>query len=232
MWAENPVRIYTVAELERLATDYLAKHFGADVLIPVDVDLLIEKAEGIMLDVWPKLHANHKVLGMVLRDVGSGELFIYIDEDLADSNTPNGLARYRMTVAEELAHVRLHRSLIEAIQSPDDFRRLQSHSQWTEIERNAKKLAAMLLMPTQPLMAEAREVYHQIAGQPQIREQLAKSISASKRWEPHIKKRLAIEMAKRFEVSEMAMHYRLGEWPAEVYKHIERALETGSDVLL
>ena len=90
----------------------------------------------------------------------------------------------------------------------------------------------MLLMPTQPLMAEAREVYHQIAGQPQIREQLTKSISASKRWEPHIKKRLDIEMAKRFEVSEMAMHYRLGEWPAEVYKHVERALESGSDILL
>jgi len=168
---------------------------------------------------------------MVLRDVGSGELFIYIDEDLADNDTPNGLARYRMTVAEELAHIRLHRPLIEAIQGPDDFRKLHSHPQWTEIERNAKKFAALLLMPTQPLMVEAREVYHQIAGQPQIREQLTKSISASKRWEPHIKKRLDIEMAKRFEVSEMAMHYRLGEWPAEVYKHVERALESGSDTL-
>jgi Zn-dependent peptidase ImmA (M78 family) len=137
-----------------------------------------------------------------------------------------------MTVAEELAHIRLHRPLIEAIQSPDDFRKLHSHPHWTEIERNAKKLAAMLLMPTQPLMVEAREVYHQIAGQPQIREQLTKSMSASKRWEPHIKKRLDIEMAKRFEVSEMAMHYRLGEWPPEVYKHVERALESGSDTLL
>ena len=87
-------------------------------------------------------------------------------------------------------------------------------------------------MPTQPLRVEAREAYHQIAGQPQIREQLTKSISASKRWEPHIKKRLDIEMAKRFEVSEMAMHYRLEEWPAEVCKHVERALESGSDTLL
>ncbi len=77
MPTENRVRTYTVAELERLATEYLAQHFGPDVLIPVDVDLLVEKAEGITLDVWPKLQANHKVLGMVLRDVGSGELFIY-----------------------------------------------------------------------------------------------------------------------------------------------------------
>jgi Zn-dependent peptidase ImmA (M78 family) len=77
-----------------------------------------------------------------------------------------------MTVTEELVHIRLHRPLIEAIQGPDDFRKLHSHPQWTEIERNAKKFAAMLLMPTQPLMVGAREVYHQIAGQPQIREQL------------------------------------------------------------
>ncbi|MGC8639604.1 MAG: hypothetical protein ACP5XB_06960 [Isosphaeraceae bacterium] len=90
----------------------------------------------------------------------------------------------------------------------------------------------MLLMPTQSLMAEAREVYHQIAGQHQIREQLAKGMSATSRWEPHIKKRITLEMAKRFEVSEMSMHYRLGEWPAEIYKHVERALESGNDILL
>jgi hypothetical protein len=230
--AADRVRVYTVAELERLATDYLTRRFGADVLIPVDVDLLVEKAEGITLDVWPKLEANHKILGMILRDVASGELFIFIDEDLADNDTPSGLARYRTTVAEELAHVHRHRALIDAIQGPDQFRKLHTHPQWNEIERDAKKFAAILLMPTRPLMAEARDVYHQIAGQPQIQEQLSQSVSASRRWEPHIKKRLCIEMAKRFEVSEMAMNHRLGEWPAEVYKHVERALEAGSDTLL
>jgi hypothetical protein len=39
-------------------------------------------------------------------------------------------------------------------------------------------------------------------------------------------------MAKRLEVSEMAMTRRLGERPAEVYKHVERALEAGADTLL
>jgi hypothetical protein len=230
--AIDRVRTYTVRELDRLATDYLARQFGADVLIPVDIDLLVEKAEGVILDVWPKLQANHKVLGMVMRDTDSGELFIFIDSDLADSDTPKGLARYRMTVAEELAHIHLHRSLIEAIQGPTDFRNLHSHPQWNEIERDAKKFAAILLMPTRPLMAEARVVYRQIVGQPQIRDQLNQSAGAYKRWEPHIKKRLCIEMAKRFAVSDTAMDHRLGEWPAEVYNHVERALGAGSDTLL
>ena len=52
------VRVYAVAELERLATDYLTRQFGSDVLIPVDVDLLVEKGERIRLDVWPKLQAT------------------------------------------------------------------------------------------------------------------------------------------------------------------------------
>jgi hypothetical protein len=230
--ANDRVRTYSVRELERLATDYLAQQFGVDVLIPVDVDLLIEKAEGLLLDVWPKLQANHRVQGMVMRDTDSGELFVFIDSDLADNDTPNGLARYRMTVAEELAHIHLHRTLIDTIQSPDDFRKLQSHSQWDAIERDAKKFAAMLLMPTRQLMAEARGIYRQIVGQPQIRDQLNQSASAFKRWEPHIKKRLCIEMAKRFAVTEPVMDHRLREWPAEVYNHIERALEAGSDTLL
>lgn len=225
------VRTYTAAELEHLATDYLARHFGADMLIPVDVDLLVEKAEGVTLDVWPKLRANHKVMGMVLRDVGSGELFIFIDEDLADDDTPNGLARYRMTVAEELAHVRLHRALIDAIQSPDDFRKLHGHPQWNEIERNAKKFAAILLMPTRPLMA-GRGTSTVRSPASRRSAELTRSVGASKRWEPHIKKRLCVELAKRFEVSEIAMDHRLGDWPAEVYKHVERALESGSDTLL
>jgi hypothetical protein len=60
----------------------------------LDVDLLVEKAERITLDVRPKLQANHKVLGMVRRDLGSGKPFIYIDADFADSDSVSGLARH------------------------------------------------------------------------------------------------------------------------------------------
>ena len=91
----------------------------------------------------------------------------------------------------------------------------------------------MLLMPTRSLMAEAREDLP--VGSSVSRRFAMSSLEASappSRWEPHIKKRLCTEMARRFEVSEMAMNHRLGEWPAEVYKHVERALESGADTLL
>jgi Zn-dependent peptidase ImmA (M78 family) len=226
------VRTYTGRELEILSTKYLALHFGDDVLIPIDVDLLVEKAEGITLDFWPKLRANYNTLGMVARDADSGEFLVFIDADLADNESPGGQAHYRMTVAEELAHIHLHRPLIEAVITPRDFRELHNHTQWAEIERDAKRFAVMLLMPTKQLMNQAREIYSQIVHQPQIQAELIRSVSAKERWASPIKKWLCHQMARRFEVSERTMDHRLGEWPSEVYKHVDAALEVGSDTLL
>jgi Zn-dependent peptidase ImmA (M78 family) len=226
------VKTYTVRELENLSRKYLARYFGDDVLIPVDVDLLVEKAEGIVLDFWPKLRANYNTLGMVARDANSGEFLVFIDADLADNESPGAQAQYRVTVAEELAHIHLHRSLIEAVVTPKDFRELHNHSQWAEIERDARKFAGMLLMPTKQLMIQAREIYSQIVRQPQIQAELIRSVSAKDRWASPIKKWLCHQMARRFEVSERMMDHRLGEWPSDVYKHVDGALEVGSDTLL
>jgi len=45
---------YKVAELEKRASAYLAKHFGSPVAVPVDIDWLVEQGEGIDLTNWPK----------------------------------------------------------------------------------------------------------------------------------------------------------------------------------
>jgi hypothetical protein len=65
---------YTVRQLESKATDYLREHLGPDVPIPVDVELLVERVEGIDLDEWPKLRTNHGIEGGVWRDLDTGEL--------------------------------------------------------------------------------------------------------------------------------------------------------------
>ena len=69
---------YTVAELERKAQAFLREQLGDDVPIPVDVDLLLERIEGVDLDYWPALRANHGLEGMVARDVESGRLLVFI----------------------------------------------------------------------------------------------------------------------------------------------------------
>ncbi len=41
---------YTVRDLERFSSVYLSERFGPDIPLPVDVELLVEKSEGIDLD--------------------------------------------------------------------------------------------------------------------------------------------------------------------------------------
>jgi Zn-dependent peptidase ImmA (M78 family) len=69
-----------------------------------------------------------------------------------------------MTVAEELAHCHLHMELIEQIDSPERFKELQAHPQWHELERNAKRYAAALLTPGQPLSDSAKNAYAKLVS--------------------------------------------------------------------
>ena len=183
-------------QLEAKASQYLSDNFGTDVPIPVDIDLLVER-EGIDLDEWPKLRTNHGIEGGVWRDTDTGRLFIFIAEELMADESPKGYGRYRMTVAEELAHIHLHRSVIEQIDTLAKFRELQAHKQWADVERDAKRYAAALLMPGKSLSASAERVYAQL-----VRQAGTDNAAAVKKW-------LRSLLAKEFEVSETAMHHRL-----------------------
>lgn len=159
---QNPadlLREYTAAELERKAKQF---HDGisARFEIPVDVDKLLEDIDGVDLDIWPGLQANHKMLGMAGFNPDTRILSIYIDDRLADPSA--GIRRYRMTVAEELAHTIIHRPAIEAVRTPEDFKLIQSHDKWYIYERNAKRLAAAILMPASHVLKDAQELYSEM----------------------------------------------------------------------
>jgi Zn-dependent peptidase ImmA (M78 family) len=207
--------IYKAAELERLAKEFLARHFGPEIPIPVDIDLLLEQMEGVDLDYWAALRDNHRLEGMVLRDLDTAHLLIYIDEWLAD-HQPN---RYRWTVAEELGHVVLHRQMIEQIRSPEDFQSLHNHYRWLQMDRNAKRFAAAILMPAAQVSIIARQIYPQL-----IHAVGFGNVPAVKKW-------LAFRLAQRFEVSEQTMDYRLREWPMRVYNRVEEAMRDALDYL-
>lgn len=70
---------------------------------------------------------------------------IVIDADTADHPSASF---YRFTVAEEFAHVLLHRDIMVQIRTAEDLVELHGWSGYQEIDRNAKRLAAALLMPT------------------------------------------------------------------------------------
>jgi hypothetical protein len=214
-----------------MAESYLSRQFGHSIPIPVDVDLLAEKAEGVILDFYPGLRANHQIVGGVFRDIDTGELGIYIDEEVADDDSRSGWAFYRTTVAEELAHIHLHRGLIERVETADDFRKLHNHPNWHELERNAKRFAAAILMPAAALGPESAKAYEEIVGRPEVWATFH-SEEGPARWMNPVKKWMCQALARRFEVSERSMHYRLGEWPPEIYKRVESSVDAGSDVLL
>lgn len=206
---------YDIPEIERRARDLLGQHFGADIIVPVDIDLLIERLDGVDLDYWPGLRANYQIEGLVARDPQTGRMFVFIDDKLADSHR----TRYRMTVAEELGHLVLHRKLIDGVDSPDDFKQLQRHYRWHEMERNAKRFAAAILMPGDAVTRHAERLYPQL-----VRVAGYGNTSA-------ILGQLAVTLAKAFEVSTQTMEYRLNEWPMRLKARVEEAVRNRLDFL-
>lgn len=213
--AFDKIPTYTVTELERRARRYLEDEYGPDIPIPVEIDLLLEEVEQVDLDDWPKLRTNHGIEGGVWRDAKTGELVVYIAEELMDDETPKGFTRYRMTVAEELAHLQLHRSVIDQVTSVSQFRELQRHNLWQQMERNAKRYAAAILMPGKELSQAAERVYSRLVA------------TAGTDNSAAIKKWLCSQLAKQFVVSEAAMDYRLTEWPMKIYSRVDDAARDG-----
>ncbi|MFH0981669.1 MAG: ImmA/IrrE family metallo-endopeptidase [Planctomycetota bacterium] len=209
------IPLYLVKDIEQRARQFLREHLGDQVEIPIDVDLLLETIDGVDLDYFPSLRGSYRTEGMVARDTTSGLLVIYVDEELADRHRQ----RYRMTVAEELSHVILHRSVIEKISSIEAFKELQGHRSWYNLERNAKRLAAAILMPADKVIKAAEELYPRLV-----------KVAGFDNPEA-VKKQLAINLAKNFEVSTQAMTYRLNEWPVRVYDRADEAMKNELDYL-
>lgn len=210
------LRTYSVAELERIAHEQL-RNLGSGLTIPLDVDYVIEQLPSADLDYYPALRDNYGLDGMVGVDLDTGEIIIYIDETLATSESL--LRRYRMTVAEELAHLILHRKAIESVRDPKDFQGLHKLPNWYDYERNAKRLAAMILMPSEYILKHSRHLYHEIVthvGFDNVE---------------FVKKFLISKLADRYVVSPQTMKIRLGEWPIKVIDKIDQAMRDKLDFL-
>jgi Zn-dependent peptidase ImmA (M78 family) len=126
-------------ELEAIAADFLSKHGrgkydGRSLLI----EAIIE-ASGFYI--WSVSGLKEKAEAYV--PIRGNK--IYVDEDQYRSATS---FRWRFTLAEELAHVLIHRPLFEGMSTPEIIRFQKSipDADYLKMERNAKYLAGALLM--------------------------------------------------------------------------------------
>jgi hypothetical protein len=208
------VPTYSAAGLENRAREILAAQIP-EIEVPVDIELLVERQPGVRLDYWPGLRPNHGIAGMTCRDIRDGQIYVFVDESIADGH----LNFYRSTVAEEFGHVILHRELIEQVKTPADFKELQGHPKWHDMDRNAKRFAAACLMPGEHVIRYAEELYPMLVAVAGF-----SNIEA-------VQNQIISKLSRRFEVSTQSMNYRFTEFPLRLDRRIRQAMNDRLDYL-
>jgi Zn-dependent peptidase ImmA (M78 family) len=130
---------YTNGELEAIAADFLARHgSGKYDGVSLRIEALIE---GFGFYIWSVPGLKEKAEAYV--PVRGNK--IYVDEDQYQSATT---FRFRFTLAEELAHILIHRPLFDGMSTAEiiKFQKAIPDADYLRMERNAKYLAGALLM--------------------------------------------------------------------------------------
>lgn len=210
------VPTYTVSQLERKARDLLERRLSLPITIPVDIDYLLEQEPGVLLDYIPGIRDRFGVAGLVYQE-GRQRFRVIIDAEIADSVRYQNF--YRFTVAEELGHIRLHRRIIEQITDLETAMTLHEQLEYETMDRNAKRFAAAILMPSEYVLQDSRELYPKLVKVAGFRDREA------------IKGHMANLLSKKYQVSMEAMSHRLNEWPIKVYEKIDVAMREKLDFL-
>lgn len=205
---------YSLPRLEQIAKQLLVERWPG-LTIPVDIDYIVEQEPDTVLDYLPGLQAVHGVAGAVIRHPEEARFTILIDERVADGN----LFFYRFTVAEEFAHLKLHRKLLETVTSWEEVVQLHEWEGYTEIDRNAKWLASALLIPPAPVLEDAHRLYPEMVQRTGFANPNA------------IKGYVVDRLSRKYLVSPSTMRYRLINWPVNVMKKIETAMRDELDFL-
>ncbi|KPK41272.1 MAG: hypothetical protein AMK72_15395 [Planctomycetes bacterium SM23_25] len=211
----DPVREYKVWELQQHADRILASTFPSGFIIPIEIEN-VAYSLGLDINPVPGLSSALQVLGALWRD-HEGRYWIVVDEHLMDY----GENRYRFTVAEEIAHFVLHREPLEKavdIHGAVGLQRLLA-GRYTYFEANARRLAAGLLMPREPLHPDVATAYAQVVKVVGFR-----NLGAVTRQVTDI-------LRRKYVVSYEAMQYRLKEHQFRAYAAMEQAFRTRSATL-
>ena len=199
---------YSLPKLESLAQALLHERWPA-LAIPVDIEYLTEQEPGVVLDTERGLRDRWGVPGATVYHPREDRFTVLIDEAVADGNP----GFYRFTVAEELGHVRLHRTVLRRVKTAEEAVTLQASQDYPYMDRNAKWFASALLMPRDPLLRDVRQIYPGLVKEHGFdRPQL-------------FKRSLIIRLSQRYVVNVSPMQYRLERWPLKVLEMVERGLQ-------
>lgn len=185
------IRFYTAQELELLAETFIKEFHKPPESIPVEIDLIVQR--DLHIDILPfscleSKYGLHGYLALSLKT-------IYIEQYIMDVD--NFERRYRFILAEEIAHLILHKELFSGVKEPEDY--FKALDKITEFEHgrmdlDAKRLAEGILLPAEIFRKETLRV---LADLPKTNE-------------PPIIKRMKLfyKLADMFNISEEAISYR------------------------
>jgi hypothetical protein len=205
---------YHIPRLEQIARELLSERWPS-LTIPVDIDYIVEQEPETVLDFLPGLRQVHGVAGAVVSHPEESRFTILVDGGVADGN----LYFYRFTVAEEFAHLKLHRKVLEQVASLEDVIKLHEWDGYHELDRNAKWLASALLIPPAPVLEDARQLYPD----------MVRAVGFAN--PDAVKVYVVDRLSRRYLVSPPAMRYRLQRWPVDVMKKIDAAMREQLDFL-
>lgn len=208
------VPAYSIPRLEQIAKLLLDERWPG-LTIPIDIDYIVEQEPDTILDYLPGLRAVHGVAGAVISHPKEDRFTILIDEEVADGN----LSFYRFTVAEEFAHLKLHRKLLVTVTSVEAAIELHESERYREIDRNAKWLASALLIPPGPVLEDTHRLYPEMVHRVGFANPEA------------VKRYIVDRLSRKYLVSPSAMRYRLQHWPVDALKKIDSTMREELDFL-
>jgi hypothetical protein len=127
---------------------------------PIRLEWLIENEENVQLETVMGLRAAHGVEGGIWKQEGSRQLTVFVDYGICIGPWPE----YAAVLAEEFAHLVLHRALLIQVKSIEDFIALQKNPEWERYERDARRYSRALRMPAGPFVFEAQRLYEQVVA--------------------------------------------------------------------
>lgn len=151
---------YTYSEVGIIANNFL-KQYHPSLEIPIPVEDILDLQMGLNIFPFPRLYKDFRLNGFLSADMST----IYVDQVQYEQFNE----KYRYTLAHELGHYVLHKSVYENLpfKSPDEFARWRLSVPPAEIswfETHGDWFAGHLLVPTSHLEEICRDIVLKYQG--------------------------------------------------------------------